>query len=115
MDGQKLSILSTLPGSTGKSHIGEWSPRMVHKLGSLKEFSALQEHRAMWDRQWSCQLPSSPGRGHGFPGHSSASAAAALLPGHKPASETAPGAAHELPRFRRHTLATLGEEMLWLG
>lgn len=115
MDGQKLSILSILPGSTGKSHIGEWNPRMVHKLGSPKEFSVLQEHRAVWDRQWSRQLLSSPGTEYGFPGHSFASAAAALLPGHNPASETAPGALGAVPRFRRHTLATLEEEIFWLG
>lgn len=109
VDGQKRSILSILPLSTGKSHVGEWD-RMVCKLGSPRELSALQEHRAVWDRQWSHELPSSPSTGYGFSGLS----ASALLPGHSPASKPALGAAHKLPELRSHTLATLGEEMFWL-
>lgn len=88
-------------------NVGEWDPTMVHKFGPPREFSALQKHRAVLDRQWSHQLPSSPGNAYGFPSHSSASAAPSLPPGHSPASQTAPGGAHKLPGFRSHTQATL--------
>lgn len=127
-DGQQLSVLFTLPGPAGKCHVGQWGPRMAHKPGSPREFSASLENRAALDRQrsrraaWQYQpqqpLPSSPPplvRGLASPAASLPAQPPCPAPRAQPRGRNCPGNCSQAAGVQSHRLATLGEEILWLG